>query len=90
MEINKLKLISEHRISVILLSVVVLCILSACTPSLSEKEQDAAFNLSTPPHKHFQQFNGNEFHPAEYFTCGGMGNPCKHYHNINQHFSGEK
>jgi hypothetical protein len=93
---NNIEVIENKLMSKIILNIqvsvlgIMLIVLSGCTPSQAEKEQDAAFNLSSPPHKHFQQFNDNEFHPAEYFTCGEIGNPCKHYHNINQHFSGEK
>ena len=56
--------------------------LSACDPSFAEKEQDAAFNLSTPTPNHFQQFDGNQLHPAAYYTCGEYNNPCHKHSTI--------
>jgi hypothetical protein len=41
-----------------------------CSLSESEKAQDAAFKLKQPPYRHFEQVEGDELHPAAYYTCG--------------------
>jgi hypothetical protein len=53
--------------------------ISGCTVSRADKEQDAALHLIKIPHTDFEQFEASELHPAEYFTCGELGNPCRHY-----------
>lgn len=50
--------------------------LSGCSLSCAEREQNSALHLTAPPHKHFQQLPGDKLHPAAYFTCGCMKNPC--------------
>ena len=47
---------------------------SSVTPP--ERIQDAALHLSSPPYKHFEQLQSNEFHPSAYFTCDEWNNPC--------------
>jgi hypothetical protein len=60
--------------------------ISACScphVSLDESIQDAALHLTKPPHHDFQQWQGNSFHPAAYFTCGEWQNPCHASSRVN-------
>ena len=53
--------------------------MTACykqTPS--ENAQDAAFNLTSPPHRTFKQIPGNTYQPLAYYTCGENADPCPH------------
>jgi hypothetical protein len=59
------------------LTIAFITILATACSSMSpaEKAQETALHLSQPPYNHFEQVEGNEVHPAAYFTCSGWKNP---------------
>jgi len=56
----------------------------------SDIAQDAAFNLSTPPHRTFKQIPGNRYQPLAYFTCGNNADPCPQPSNLGKQINCSK
>lgn len=51
-------------------------IVSSCSSSPAQIQQDSLLTLQTPPHKCFKQTPGGRLHPAEFFTCDKSKNQC--------------
>ena len=88
MEIIEIKKINGKSIIPMLWVYTATLTISSCISSPAEKQQDSSLTLQSPPHQHFQQLNGDELHPAQYFTCGKIDNPCNNH--LNHNFFGEK
>jgi len=53
-------------------------LISGCTLSQADKEQNAALHLINPPQQSFQQWKASKTHPVEYFTCGELSTLCRY------------
>jgi hypothetical protein len=75
---------------VLLICVLSLSISGCYKQTPSEKIQNAAFNLSSSPHRTFRQVPGNTYKPSAYFTCGEMIDPCPYISNIGKQINFSK
>ena len=56
--------------------IMIASLITSCSLSPAQIQQDSLLNLQEAPHKCFKQTSSNRFHPPQFFTCEKMKKQC--------------